>query len=40
MDPYTRAKEDVVQVTLNADWSLTTLRTEAFALYAGKTVGG
>lgn len=41
VDPYTRAKEDVVQVTLNADWSLTTLRTEAFALYAGKTsVGG
>lgn len=40
VDPYTRAKEDVVQVTLNADWSLTTLRTEAFALYAGKIVGG
>lgn len=41
VDPYTRAKEDVVQVTLNADWSLTTLRTEAFALYAGKaSVGG
>lgn len=36
VDPYTRAKEDVVQITLNADWSLTTLRAEAFALYAGK----
>lgn len=36
VDPYTRAKDDVVQITLNADWSLTTLRAEAFALYAGK----
>ena len=36
VDPYTRAKEDIVQVTINADWSMTTLRSEAFALY--KTV--
>ena len=36
VDPYTRAKEDIVQVTINADWSMTTLRTEAFALW--KTV--
>ena len=36
VDPYSRAKEDIVQVTINADWSMTTLRTEAFALY--KTV--
>lgn len=33
VDPYTRAKEDIVQVTINSDWSMTTLRTEAFALY-------
>ena len=36
IDPYTRAKEDIVQVTINSDWSMTTLRSEAFALY--KTV--
>lgn len=36
VDPYTRAKEDIVQVTINSDWSMTTLRPEAFALY--KTV--
>lgn len=35
VDPYTRAKEDVVQITINGDWSITTLRIEAFAL--GKT---
>lgn len=33
VDPYTRAKEDIVQVTINSDWSMTTLREEAFALY-------
>lgn len=33
VDPYTRAKEDIVQVTFNSDWSMTTLRPEAFALY-------
>lgn len=33
VDPYTRAKEDIVQVTINSDWSMTTLRKEAFALY-------
>lgn len=36
VNPYSRAKEDIVEVTINGDWSLTTLRTEAFALY--KTV--
>ena len=35
VDPYTRAKEDIVQITINGDWSITTLRIEAFAL--GKT---
>lgn len=38
VDPYTRAKEDIVQVTINGDWSMTTLRSEAFALY--KTAAG
>jgi hypothetical protein len=33
VDPYSRAKEDIVQVTINGDWSITTLRPEAFALY-------
>ena len=36
VDPYTRAKEDVVEVTINSDWSITTLRPEAFALFATK----
>lgn len=36
VNPYSRAKEDIVEVTINGDWSLTALRTEAFALY--KTV--
>lgn len=36
VNPYSRAGEDIVEVTINGDWSLTTLRTEAFALY--KTV--
>lgn len=36
VNPYSRAKEDIVEVTINGDWSITTLRTEAFALY--KTV--
>ena len=36
IDPYTRAKEDIVQVTINSDWSITTLRPEAFALFATK----
>lgn len=35
VDPYTQAKKDCVVITLNSDWSMTTLRTEAFAL--GKT---
>lgn len=33
VDPYTRSKKDVVVLTINTDWSLTTLRKEAFALY-------
>lgn len=33
VDPYTKAKKDEVVITLNADWSMTTLRKEAFALY-------
>lgn len=36
VDPYSKAKEDCVVITLNSDWSMTTLREEAFALY--KTV--
>lgn len=36
VNPYSRAKDDIVEVTINGDWSITTLRTEAFALY--KTV--
>lgn len=35
IDPYTQAKKDCVVITLNSDWSMTTLRKEAFAL--GKT---
>lgn len=35
VDPYTQAKKDCVVITLNSDWSMTTLRSEAFAL--GKT---
>lgn len=33
VDPYTQAKKDCVSITLNSDWSMTTLRSEAFALY-------
>jgi HK97 family phage major capsid protein len=33
VDPYTKAKKDEVVITLNSDWSMTTLRNEAFALY-------
>jgi HK97 family phage major capsid protein len=32
IDPYTAAKSDEVLITLNSDWSMTTLRSEAFAL--------
>ena len=35
VDPYSRAKEDIVQITINGDWSITVLRSQAFAL--GKT---
>ena len=33
VDPYTKAKKDEVVITLNSDWSMTTLRQEAFALW-------
>jgi HK97 family phage major capsid protein len=33
VNPYSRAKEDIVEVTINGDWSMTTLRVEAFALW-------
>jgi hypothetical protein len=36
VDPYTAAGSDSVVVTLNTEWSLTTLRKEAFALYKTK----
>lgn len=32
VDPYTGATTDTVRITLNGDWSMTTLRSEAFAL--------
>lgn len=32
IDPYTGATSDSVRLTLNADWSMTTLRKEAFVL--------
>ena len=32
VDPYTRAKEDIIQITINGEWSITTLRNQAFAL--------
>ena len=32
VDPYSRAKEDIVQITINGEWSITTLRNQAFAL--------
>lgn len=33
VNPYSRTDEDIVEITINGDWSLTTLRPEAFALY-------
>ena len=36
VDPYSKAKADSVVITLNSDWSMTTLRKEAFALYSTK----
>ena len=38
VDPYTGAAEDCVIVTVNADWSMDTLRPEAFTL--GECAGG
>lgn len=32
VDPYSRAKDDIIQITINGNWSITTLRTQAFAL--------
>lgn len=32
VDPYSMANSDVTKLTINADWSLTTLREEAFIL--------
>ena len=32
VDPYTKSSKDSVVLTLNGDWSMTTLRTEAFLL--------
>lgn len=36
IDPYTEAKSDMTVLTLNADWSMTTLRKEAFVYGAPK----
>ena len=38
VNPYSRAKEDIVEVTINGDWSITTLREEAFALWKTASV--
>lgn len=38
VDPYSGAAEDCVIVTINADWSMTTLRPEAFTI--GECAGG
>ena len=40
VDPYTGAAEDCVIVTVNADWSMTTLRPEAFTLGECNIGGG
>lgn len=32
VDPYTRASDDVLRLTLNSDWSMDTVRPEAFVL--------
>jgi HK97 family phage major capsid protein len=32
VDPYTQAKKDCIQITLNGEWSMTALRSEAFTL--------
>lgn len=40
IDPYTEAAKDCVKVVLNADWAMTTLRPEAFALGECNTGGG
>lgn len=37
VDPYSRAKEDIVQITINGNWSITTLRAQAFALAKTKS---
>lgn len=40
IDPYTEASKDCVKIVLNADWAMTTLRPEAFALGECPTGGG
>lgn len=40
VDPYTGAAEDCVIITVNADWSMTTLRPEAFTLGECNIAGG
>lgn len=40
VDPYTLAKKDCVQIVLNADWAMTTLRPEAFTLGECQTGSG
>lgn len=32
IDPYTRASDDILRLTLNSDWSMDTVREEAFVL--------
>ena len=32
VDPYTKAKKNAIQITLNEDWSVTTLKYEAFCV--------
>lgn len=39
VDPYTGATSDTVRITLNGDWSMTTLRPEAFALGTATAAG-
>lgn len=40
VDPYTKAGQDVTRLILNADWSMSTLRKEAFCLGKFKTTSG
>ena len=40
IDPFTEADKDCVRIVLNADWAMTTLRPEAFALGECNIPGG